>query len=64
MSQFPDSVQVVDSAGNVILSLDEKANVHIAGVRAGGHGYNGEAGAHSISGERRMRAKKCSRRRR
>jgi hypothetical protein len=42
MSQFPQSVQVIDSAGNVVLSLDEKANVHIAAVRAGGHGYNGE----------------------
>jgi len=42
MSQFPESVQVIDGTGAVILSLDEKSNVHIAAVRAGGHGYNGE----------------------
>jgi hypothetical protein len=44
MPKFTDSVEVVERGrdGDVILSLDEKPDVHIAAVRAGGHGYNGE----------------------
>lgn len=44
MPQWPDNVQIIDSSNNnaVLLSLDAKSNVHIAAVRAGGSGYNGE----------------------
>jgi hypothetical protein len=42
MPQWPESVQVIDSTGAVLLSLDEKPNIHSATLRAGGHEYNGE----------------------